>query len=196
VPLWILVLSAQVLDIIFFLFCVFGWEGYSVDHSKRGPLSLDLHSHEYTHSLIGSLTISLLVYTGIRLWKRSFALPIAVVVFSHFLLDVVVHNEDLLIWGDLKIGLGLWNYTTTAYLFELGLAAGTWFWMVGIRPTMREFYLIGILFSSQTIYVYLLPLPSTPLYFLLLAWTVMGLQTRAAAYAESSRLASTSAKPV
>ena len=187
VPLWLLVLGAQVLDMLFFLFCVLGWEGYTVNPALRGPQSMDLHTHHLSHSLIGSLVISTLGYLVVRFWRRAYAWPVALVIFSHFVADVVVHRPDLVIWQDFKIGLGLWDYVLGSYVFELVLVTGAFFWMIGKHPTSREIYLLAILYSSQTIFAFFLPLPNTPIYFLLLAWSVMALQTRAAAIAENSR---------
>jgi FtsH-binding integral membrane protein len=45
---------------------------------------------------------------------------VALAVFSHWLLDLVVHTQDLPLWSDtsLKLGLGLWNNAVATYLVE------------------------------------------------------------------------------
>ena len=44
------------------------------------------------------------------------------VVFSHWLLDWLVHRPDLLLWpGGPKIGLALWNYPVPEQALEIGL---------------------------------------------------------------------------
>ncbi len=45
--------------------------------------------------------------------------------FSHWVLDVVVHRPDLPLYDDtLKVGLGLWNYRAPAFLLEVAVLFG------------------------------------------------------------------------
>jgi hypothetical protein len=54
-------------------------------------------------------------------WASStVAWPVGLAVFSHWILDLIVHRPDLAIYDDtLKVGFGLWNYKG----FEFGLEA-------------------------------------------------------------------------
>jgi membrane-bound metal-dependent hydrolase YbcI (DUF457 family) len=66
---------------------------------------LDLYYMPYTHSLIGALVWSALaafVYKLVRGAKasRGAALIIALAVFSHWILDLIVHRPDLPIYDD------------------------------------------------------------------------------------------------
>ena len=57
----------------------------------------------------------------IPLW----ALLVAVAVFSHWVLDFVVHRPDLPLYDDAaKLGLGLWNYPVPAFLLEIVVLFG------------------------------------------------------------------------
>ena len=50
---------------------------------------------------------------------------IGVAVFSHWLLDFLVHRPDLPLYDDtLKVGLGLWNYPVVALSLEAALLFG------------------------------------------------------------------------
>jgi hypothetical protein len=43
-------------------------------------------------------------------------------VFSHWLLDLIVHRPDLPIYDDtLKVGFGLWNYRAIEFILEIGI---------------------------------------------------------------------------
>ncbi len=43
-------------------------------------------------------------------------------VFSHWLLDLIVHRPDLAIYDDtLKVGFGLWNYRGIEFVLEIGI---------------------------------------------------------------------------
>src|SRR5262249_60217890 len=88
---------------------------------------LDLYYMPYTHSLIGALVWSALaafVYKLVRGAKASSsaALIIALAVFSHWILDLIVHRPDLPIYDDtLKVGFGLLNYKGVEFAMEIAL---------------------------------------------------------------------------
>jgi hypothetical protein len=54
------------------------------------------------------------------------ALVMAIAVFSHWLIDLVVHTPDLPLWSDssMKFGLGLWNNAIVTYVLEAALLLG------------------------------------------------------------------------
>jgi len=53
---------------------------------------------------------------------------VAVAVFSHWVLDFIVHRPDLPLYDDYpKVGLGLWNYPAPAFLLEIALLFGGMF---------------------------------------------------------------------
>ena len=52
-------------------------------------------------------------------WSSGVAAAIAAAVASHWFHDLPVHRPDLpLVWGDPKLGLGLWNYPTPELALE------------------------------------------------------------------------------
>jgi hypothetical protein len=58
------------------------------------------------------------------------AAVLGAVVFSHWLLDLVMHVPDLPLWGDrYKVGFGLWNHPVAAAVVELALLVGAAFWL-------------------------------------------------------------------
>ena len=84
----------------------------------------------YTHSLVGAILIS--AFTGwlasLR-WKKDGGMVIGVVVFSHWILDLLVHRPDLpILPGNLSnlplLGLGLWDHPIWSGAIELILALG------------------------------------------------------------------------
>jgi hypothetical protein len=57
--------------------------------------------------------------------SHRLALFLAPAVFSHWVLDLVVHRPDLPIYNDAyKVGFGLWNYPLTALALESALLFG------------------------------------------------------------------------
>jgi len=110
VPLWALMLSTQLLDVIFVVLVLTGVESFTAGGYGEGTI----HAY-YTHSLVGALLIALVagLLAG-RWWGRSGALVIAATVFSHWILDLIVHRADLPILpgnlGNLPLlGFGLWQ---------------------------------------------------------------------------------------
>ncbi len=92
--------------------------------------SLDLYYMPYTHSLIGALIWScaaFLIYKLVMGTKASntAALIVAFAVFSHWILDLIVHRPDLAIYDDtLKVGFGVWNYRGLEFILEIAILVG------------------------------------------------------------------------
>jgi membrane-bound metal-dependent hydrolase YbcI (DUF457 family) len=93
--------------------------------SLHGGYGENIIHADYTHSLVGALVLSLVfgLMFGMR-WGKRCAIVLALVSFSHWVLDLVVHRHDMpILPGDLgnlpKLGFGLWQFKTGAILAEL-----------------------------------------------------------------------------
>jgi hypothetical protein len=148
-PLGLLFIAVQLLDVLFAVFVFLGIEKLRVVSGFTAYNSYDLYWMPYTHSLAGAVVWSILA--GWLFWLASGRLPrrerrtasavLAGAVFSHFVLDVPMHTPDMALWpgvGAPKIGLGLWNHRTASILAELVvLAAGGWIYLRGTRARSR-----------------------------------------------------------
>lgn len=131
-PLWTLIAGCQLLDIGWSALVIAGVEKFRFNPSLPGS-NLDLYFMPYTHSLPASLAWSaaaaVLARFVLRLSWRT-AVVIGCVVFSHWLLDLLVHRPDLdLGFGGPKLGFGLWNLPVPEMVVEMGLltlAAAAW----------------------------------------------------------------------
>jgi len=57
-----------------------------------------------------------------RLRSKRVALLVGFAVFSHWLLDLIVHRPDLPIYDDtIKVGFGLWNYRGIEFVLEIAI---------------------------------------------------------------------------
>lgn len=126
VPLWTYVAAAQWLDILWSLLLIAGVERVAGDPSRTE--GLDFISYPYSHSLVAALLWSLIALMLARLALRtSFrsAMVIAAVVFSHWLLDLIVHHPDLPLWpgSSARLGFSLWDLGSGEHLFEVILLA-------------------------------------------------------------------------
>ena len=101
---------------------------------------LDLHHMPFTHSLAAALawSIGAAALYGAFTRKGQAALILGVCVFSHWLLDWIDHKPDLILWGDTKVGLGLWDAPAAGVAAEFGvLALGFVAYMMRTAPTSR-----------------------------------------------------------
>ncbi len=133
VRLWHGFLAVQAIDIVTMVLGILGIEGRTPPDTH--PLAFDI---PYSHSLVGSLLISLaaaLLYRAFRPGAgRKGMVVIGLLAFSHWVLDLVVHRPDMPIWpgGDMLLGLGLWNFAWPAYGLEVLLLGGMIAWWLGV----------------------------------------------------------------
>jgi hypothetical protein len=139
--LGVLFLAVQFVDILFFPFVLLGLERMNIIENFTQSTHFELVYMPYTHSLVASLIWAGVAYAVSR-WlivrEKSVALVIALAVFSHWLLDFVVHTPDLPLWNDasLKLGLGLWNNAIATYVAETALLlVALWFYLRSTAAT-------------------------------------------------------------
>lgn len=128
-PLWILFLAVQLLDVAWAPLVLLGIEKVRIVPGITRSNPLDLYYMPFTHSLLaaivwsaGAAALYRLLGPG-RRWGSAALLGLAV--FSHWLLDLVVHRPDLPLYDDTaKVGLGLWNLPALAFCLEALLLFG------------------------------------------------------------------------
>ena len=134
IPLWVLFLAAQLVDIFWTIFVLLGIERVQIKPGITVASPLDFVFYPYTHSLVGSLAwgaVAMIVYRAIRpraeAWRTG--LIVGAVVASHWFLDLLVHRPDLALYDDaMKVGFGLWNYPLIEYALEYVLFFGGIIW--------------------------------------------------------------------
>lgn len=134
VPLWALMVSTQLLDILFVPLFLAGVETIEPIGNGEGKEIL-IHAN-YTHSLVGALLIVLVAgWLAWRTWGKRSGVIIAATVFSHWILDLIVHRPDMPIlpgdFGNLPLlGFGLWKWPVASLILEavmIGLGAILYF---------------------------------------------------------------------
>src|SRR5881392_2384869 len=127
IPLWVLFVAVQLLDFLWAPFVLLGIEKVRIVPGITATSPPDLYYMPYTHSLIGALVWSGAAFFIYKLMQgsrasNSAALIVGLAVFSHWVLDLIVHRPDLAVYDDtLKVGFGLWNHKGIEFVLEIGI---------------------------------------------------------------------------
>lgn len=124
VPIWALFLAPQALDLAFLPLVAIGVEGF-----EQGDYGQDTIDALYSHSLIGAIIISAVVFLGARKFFNSnrSAWILAGLSFSHWPIDLLVHHDDLALLpgnpGDGPLlGFDLWDFPNIIIGIEIAMA--------------------------------------------------------------------------
>ncbi len=128
-PVWALLAAGEALDLLFFGFTAAGVERFGAMQFdwSHGVRLLDLGFIPWSHGLFMSLVWSVLAGVLAYLaWRdRRAGLAVGLLVFSHWLLDFIVHPGELplLFGGSPTVGLGLWA-SGPGFIFSVILDVG------------------------------------------------------------------------
>jgi hypothetical protein len=195
---WLFV-AVQLVDVLFSLLVLIGIEEIRIVPGFTASNAYELVWMPYTHSLVGALGWSLVAGMGAR-WALgreglAAAVAIAVCVFSHWVLDLLVHTPDLpLAAGDgPKVGLGLWAYrdlTIAAELVAFGIGAAMWIQVTGgLRRARAATIGFIVALAGLAAVMPFLPPPSGPRDFAVQALAAYAALAAAAAWIDRRRRA-------
>jgi membrane-bound metal-dependent hydrolase YbcI (DUF457 family) len=145
VPLWSLMLATVWLDIVFVPLLLMKIETLKPVPGMQGGYGQNIIYADYTHSLIGALALSALFgLFFLPRWGKGCAVVVGLVSFSHWLLDLITHRQDMPFLpgnaGQLpRLGFGLWQFPWASAAVELLLViVGAWFyWRAAERITAQ-----------------------------------------------------------
>ena len=134
-----LVAAPLLLDLLWPLFLLLGWEQVRIEPGATAFTPLNFVSYPYSHSLVTTLGWATLFALGYYLVAhyRAGALLIWIGVVSHWFLDAIVHRPDLPLYpgGQTLVGLKLWNSVPATILAESVLfIIGVWLYTRATRP--------------------------------------------------------------
>jgi hypothetical protein len=208
VPLWLLFIAVQFVDVLWGIFVLLGIEKVRIVPGITASSPLDLYYMPYTHSLAGALGWSLLAFLGCQLVPslrgRRTGLIVGAAVFSHWILDLVVHRPDLALYDSVfKMGFGLWNYRVPAFILEMAvLFGGAAMYIKTVTRKTKVMVYVVLLAVLQLVGTFFLPAPASDraealtallFYFLLAAiarWVEKGQGSRAAAASPAANITS------
>jgi membrane-bound metal-dependent hydrolase YbcI (DUF457 family) len=136
IPLWLLFIAVQLIDVFWSIFVLLGIEKVRIVPGYTASSPLDLYYMPYTHSLLGAALWSIafgVIFIFIYRWNRAAGVVVGLAVFSHWVLDLLVHRPDLALYDShMKMGFGLWNYKWPEFIVETLLL------FIGIYMYMRS----------------------------------------------------------
>lgn len=163
VPLWVLFVAVQFLDYLWPVFILLGVEQARIVPGFLEGSNLDLHFMPYSHGLVSAVVWSVVFAAGYRVLARP-AKPLLAMaitggaVFSHWLADFLVHIEDLpLLFGEPKVGLGLWRSLLWSQVVEVSLLVLGMFWFLrrtepkGVLGKVTPWLLLVVLLGAQMV---------------------------------------------
>lgn len=172
IPLWLLFLAVQLVDVAWAVLVLIGVEKVRIVPGITASNPLDLYYMPYTHSLVAAILWSVAAGVLVRplpgMRTRSAAVWIGAAVFSHWVLDLLVHRPDLPLYDDtMKVGLGLWNYPAVALSLEAVLLfGGMILYLRATRPSnaIGRFgpTVFGVVMLAIQVYVFFGPPPASP----------------------------------
>lgn len=122
VSLGTLFIATQFVDILWPFLLVLNIEKVAIVPGYTKMNAFEFLHYPYTHSLFMGIVwgvLSGIVYYLVKGDKRG-GLVVGLAVLSHWFLDVLVHVADLPLspFGELKVGLGLWNHVAIELIVE------------------------------------------------------------------------------
>ena len=182
IPLWLLFIAVQLVDVAWAVLVILGIEKVRIVPGITASNPLDLYYMPFTHSLVAAVLWAVATVVlckpcpGVRKWPT--AAWVGGAVFSHWILDFVVHRPDLSLYDDtMKVGLGLWNSVSGTLVVETGMfVTALVLYQRGTRPTdaIGKWGYRSFVLALVAIYLANLvgpPPPSVPA----LAWVALGL---------------------
>ena len=138
----VFIAAALFLDVALWLFVLVGWEAVTIPASFTSTHQAEF-DFPYSHGLVASVlwsalagAVGLVWYSRLDTAKWRVAALLATAVFSHWLLDFLVHRPELpaVGAGSPKFGLGLWDSMPVALMVEAAIVVtGLWLFVGGSR---------------------------------------------------------------
>jgi len=136
----VFIFAAVLIDFMLWLFVLLGWESLVIPADFSATHQPDF-VFPYSHGLLAGIAWSALAGAAAFLWYTRLkgarfraAVLVAAAVFSHWLLDALVHVPELPVAGERseKVGLGLWQIMPVALAVEALIAtAGLFLFLSG-----------------------------------------------------------------
>ncbi len=158
-PAWPIILGVCILDLIDGIFLIMNLD-HVIPNLSAGPyLFFDLVFIDWDHSLLMAIFWSVLWGGVFAFWSKKLALVAGLSVFSHFLIDLPVHNHDMALYpfAEYHLGFSLWkSWGTWAWIAE-GIFSLILIWFSWIRSVGRGKSFFGPFFLMLAMFIVVSP---------------------------------------
>ena len=153
------IMATVFLDLLWPVFLLIGLEHVKIDPGNTVVTLLNFYDYPYSHSLLMSVVWSLLfggIYYLIKKNKKT-SIILGICVFSHWILDFLVHRADLPLAPGVEtfFGLGLWNSLPATLILELFIFLGGAYLYLNTtkaKDNIGKFSLLGFILLLLIIY--------------------------------------------
>jgi len=130
VPLVWLLVSVQLMELLWVAFNWLGFEYITVESEVRTVADIHLEHMPYSHSIASAVLLAGIAY----LVFRRAGLAIGLGILSHLVLDLVTHVPDIaVVWfgWDLELGTGIYGLPLVAFVVETTYGLAVWRYVRG-----------------------------------------------------------------
>lgn len=140
-----LLVSVQLVEILWVLFNYLGWERFSISNGK-----LHLDFLPYSHSVFSGIVAASISFAVIN-WgykNRKLAIAFSIGVLSHIIIDVIFHEKDIHLspFSDTPVwGLGIIDYPLLNFAIEFMYGVFCWWYFKGSRALLIVIMVFNII---------------------------------------------------
>lgn len=121
IPLWLMFVSVQFVDLLAFILIILGIERMSYASNENPYFRSVLEYLPFSHSLFTNVIIAFIIL--LAFWKfksRIWGLVLSFGVLSHWFIDLIFQDSNLpLFFNSYKVGFGLWHYPMISFGLEI-----------------------------------------------------------------------------
>lgn len=144
-PLLPLLISVQLVEILWVLFNYFGWEHFSV---SGGKLHLDFLP--YSHSVLSGIVAASISFLVINYGygNKKLAIAFSIGVMSHIVIDMLFHEKDIRLspFSDVPAwGLGIIDYPILNFGIEFLYGLFCWWYFKGNKALLTVIIVFNII---------------------------------------------------
>jgi hypothetical protein len=141
--IWLLI-SVQLIELLWVLFNYLGLEYFTVDHSV-----VHLGFLAWSHSIFSTVVLAILAWLviGIGFKKRSLGIAVGLGILSHIVLDLVLHEQDIQLTPfstGPAFGLNIQSIPLLAIIVETGYGIFCWWYFKGSKTLLAAIVILNL----------------------------------------------------
>jgi hypothetical protein len=141
--IWLLI-SVQLIELLWVLFNYLGLEYFTVDHSV-----VHLGFLAWSHSIFSTVVLAILAWLviGIGFKKRSLGIAVGLGILCHIVLDLALHERDIQLTPfstGPAFGLNIQSIPLLAIIVETGYGIFCWWYFKGSKTLLAAIVILNL----------------------------------------------------